>query len=269
MSNAKEHSMNQSYLSVSHLFGWRVRTTDGMTAGLRDVLVDTEHWTIRLLAAEAEAWAPERELLIAPRMVAGYDEARAELDLDADAETLRSSPAMAAEDGLAGFGDEDALPPDWDAHWRAEIDPDEGVGPPPAPTDEIGSEVAADLGAETDLSADDVLCAETLFGWAAETADGVALTINDLVFDDRDWALAYLDVSIGASSAKAYGAAAAGSRGSEQPCLVPRQSIDWLNRVGETLRLAVWAQELRTAPTMPSPVAFDERAQVRVYEPGS
>jgi hypothetical protein len=259
--------MNQSFLSLTHLFGWRLRTTDGMTAGLLDALLDTDQWTIRLLAAEAEGWAPERELLIAPRMVAGYDEARAELDLDADAETLRSSPTMATEDGLAGFGDEDALPPDWAAHWRAEIDPDESADPPPAPTDEIGSEVAADLGAETDLSADDVLRAETLLGWAAETADGVTLTINDLVFDDRDWALAYLDVSIGAPSTNAAGASAADPHGSEQPCLVPRQSIDWLDPVEETLHLAVWAQELRTAPAMPSPVAFDERAQVRVYEP--
>ncbi|WP_462321904.1 hypothetical protein [Halochromatium sp.] len=259
--------MNQSFLAVSHLFGWRLRTTDGMTAGLRDVLLDTDNWTIRLLAAEAEAWAPERELLIAPRMVAGYDEARAELDLDADAETLRSSPAMAAEDGLAGLGDEDALPPDWAAHWRAEIDPEEGVDPPPPPADELEAEVAADLGVETDLSVDDVLRAETLLGWAAETADGVALTINDLVFDDRDWALAYLDVSIGSSSANAQGASAASGHAKEQSCLVPRQSIDWLNRAGETLHLAVWAQELRAAPQRASPVALDERAKVRVYEP--
>ncbi|MEA3641679.1 MAG: hypothetical protein VBE63_17300 [Lamprobacter sp.] len=261
--------MNQRFLAVSHLFGTRLRTTDGMTAGLRDVLLDTDQWIIRLLTVEAEAWAPERELLIAPRMVTGYDEARAELDLDADAETLRSSPAMVAEDGLAGLGDEDALPPDWAAHWRAEIDPEAGVDPPPPPADELESEVAADLGVETDLSADDVLRAETLLGWAAETADGVALSINDLVFDDRDWALAYVDVSIGSLNANVQGASAASGHGhaKEQPCLVPRQSIDWLDRAGETLHLAVWAQELRTAPQRPSPVVFDERAEVRVYEP--
>ncbi|MBK1620794.1 hypothetical protein CKO42_20640 [Lamprobacter modestohalophilus] len=259
--------MNQSFLSLTHLFGWRLRTTDGMTAGLLDALLDTDQWTIRLLVAEAEGWAPERELLIAPRMVAGYDEVRAELDLDTDAETLLSSPAMSAGDGLAGFGDEDALPPDWDAHWRAEIDPDDVVDPPPAPADEVESEVAADLGAETDLSADDVLRAETLLGWSVETADGVALTLNDLVFDDRDWALAYLDLSMGGPSTTAGGPAAADPHGSEQQCLVPRQSIDWLDPAEETLHLAVGAQELRTAPAMPSPVAFDERAQVRVYEP--
>lgn len=259
--------MNQSFLSLTHLFGWRLRTTDGMTAGLLDALLDTDQWTIRLLAAEAEGWAPERELLIAPRMVAGYDEARAELDLDADAETLSSSPTMATEDGLAGFGDEDALPPDWAAHWRAEIDPEEVVDPPPAPADEVESEVAADLGAETGLSADDVLRAETLLGWSVETTDGVALTLNDLVFDDRDWALAYLDLSMGGPSTTAGGTAAADYDGSEQQCLVPRQSIDWLDHAEETLHLAVGAQELRTASAMPSPVAFDERAQVRVYEP--
>lgn len=258
--------MNQSFLSVNTLLGWRLRTRDGMTAGLRGVLLDTDNWTLSLLSAEAEGWAPERELLLAPRMVTGYDEARAELDLDADADTLRSSPTLATEDGIAGFGDEEALPPAWDAHWRAEIDPEDGVDPPPAPTEELDTEVPADLGIETDLSADDLLRAETLMGWTAETADGVNLTINDLVVDDRDWALAYLDVGIGDPSAVAEGSGGSG-RGSEQPCLVSRQWIDWLNHSGETLHLAVWAQELRTAPAVPSPVASDARSQVRVYEP--
>lgn len=174
---------------------------------------------------------------------------------------------MATEDGLAGFGDEDALPPDWAAHWRAEIDPEDVVDPPPAPADKVESEVAADLGAETDLSADGVLRAETLLGWTVETADGVALTLNDLVFDDRDWALAYLDLSMGGRNTTAGGTAAADPHGSEQQCLVPRQSIDWLDPAEETLHLAVGAQELRAASAKPSPVAFDERAQVRVYEP--
>jgi hypothetical protein len=52
-----------------------------------------------------------------------------------------------------------------------------------------------------------------------------------------------------------------------EPCLVARQAIDWLNPAGETLHMAVWAEELRTAPAMPSPVAFDERAPVRIYAP--
>ena len=259
--------MNQSFLSVNTLLGWRLRTTDGMTAGLRDALVDTENWSIRLLVAEAEGWAPERELLVAPRMVAGYDEVRAELDLDADAETLRASPTMATEEGMAGFGDEEALPPDWGAHWRAEIDPEDAVDPPPPPADEIESEVAADLGAETDLSLDDMLRAENLLSWSVETDDGVALTINDLVFDDRDWALAYLDVTISAPSASSTQEPAAGRRDSKEQCLVPRQSIDGLNPAEQTLYLAVGGQELRGAQRVSSPVAFDQRAQVRVYEP--
>ncbi|MFP4063773.1 MAG: hypothetical protein ACLFQ1_12265, partial [Halochromatium sp.] len=92
---------------------------------------------------------------------------------------------------------------------------------------------------------------------------GESWIIDDLVFDDRDWALAYLDLSMGWPSTTA----AADPHGSVHPCLVSRQSIDWLDPAEETLHLAVGAQELRTASAMPSPVAFDERAQVRVYEP--
>lgn len=256
--------MNQSFLSLNTLLGWRLRTRDGATAGLRDALLDVDSWTLRLLSAEAEAWAPERELLLAPRMVSGYDEARAELDLDMDAETLRSSPTMANGDGISGIGDEESLPPAWDAHWRAEIDPEDAVDPPPVPTEELDTEVPADLGVETDLSANELLRAETLMGWAAETADGVSLTINDLVVDDRDWALTYLDIGISDPGAEGPGGS---GRDDPDQCLVSRHAIDWLNHSGETLHLAVWAQELRTAPAVPSPVALDERSHVRVYEP--
>ncbi|MFW5724517.1 MAG: hypothetical protein ACOCWF_08140, partial [Halochromatium sp.] len=106
-----------------------------------------------------------------------------------------------------------------------------------------------------------------------ETADGESWIIDDLVFDDRDWALAYLDLTIGEPSADAGAGAGAGAEAAadqdarEPQCLVPTQSIDWLDPQEQTLHLAVGARELRTAPAMPSPVAFDGRSRVRVYEP--
>jgi hypothetical protein len=259
--------MNQSFLAVSTLLNWRLRTNDGLLAGLRDLLIDADDWSVQLMSAEAEGWAPERELLVAPRAVTGRDEVSAALELDIDAESLRASPSLSTDAGLAGVGDEAALPPGWDNHWRAEMDPEDGVDPPPAPTEDLDAEVAADLGAETGLSIDDLVRAETLCGWTAETADGVSFVIDDIVVDDRDWTLAYVDVALGETDEEAAAPAAADARAAgETSCLIPRQSLDWLNRSAETLHLAAWAQELRAAPVVASPVAFDERATVRVYE---
>ncbi|WP_200335834.1 hypothetical protein [Thiocystis violacea] len=91
--------------------GFKLRTIDHTSAGLRDLILDTERWSVRFLAAEADAWAPDRDVLVMPSSVAGVDEAGRELELAVDAETLRSSPLLTPGDDLDGLEEDGWLPP--------------------------------------------------------------------------------------------------------------------------------------------------------------
>jgi hypothetical protein len=83
--------------------------------------------------------------------------------------------------------------------------------------------------------------------------------LRDALLDTEQWTIRFLSAEAEAMTADLSGR--------ELACLVPRQSIDWLDRAGKTLHLTVRAREIRTAAVRPSLVAFDDRAQMRVYEP--
>ncbi|WP_295885778.1 hypothetical protein [uncultured Thiohalocapsa sp.] len=103
---------------------------------------------------------------------------------------------------------------------------------------------------------------DTLRGVQVETADGTALVVQDLLIDDSDWSLSYLDLLLPADRDARGGAEAKPLR-----CLLPPRGIDWLNTDAGKLHLTVWMQELRDAPTQPLPVAGGEAVRVRVLEP--
>jgi hypothetical protein len=263
--------MNPTYRSAEALLGCRLLTRDGMEAGLRDLILDIEQWRVRFLTADAKNWALDRDAVLVPRLVASIDEDRGIMSLDLTASGLEASPLLSVSDGLAGFDVAGMpTPPNWREHWRArmqpegefprEDDPGGDMAPPPAPGED--DEVGADLSAETDLSADQLIRAETLRGLRAETADGTVLTIQDLLIDDTDWALAYLDLLLPADRG-----ARGGSEAKPLRCLLARSGIDWLNPKTETLHLSVFMQELRDAGTGQLPVAGGAGTSVRILTP--
>ncbi|MCG6940234.1 MAG: hypothetical protein LJE69_03165 [Thiohalocapsa sp.] len=260
--------MIQSLLSADALLRCRLLTLDGAVAGLTDLILDTEGWRVRFLAADVRQWAPDRDALVTPRLVADVDEASGVVSLDLTAADLAATPPLAVRNGIAGFDEAGVVvPPNWREHWRARIQPEGGVDAPPAPAE--GGEVAADLFADVDLdperiSAAQLVRAETLRGMRTETADGTVLRIQDLLIDDRDWSLAHLDLLLAADRGTRGGGDAKPLR-----CLLTPSGIDWLNTEAGTLYLSVWVQELRDAPTRPLPVAGNDGVKVRVLEPAA
>jgi hypothetical protein len=111
------------------------------------------------------------------------------------------------------------------------------------------------------LDVEQLIRADTLRGMLAETVDGSLLRIRDLLIDDSDWSLAYLDLL------RADGPGSRGGQGEALRCLLGRNGIDWLNRRAQTLHLAVWMQELRKAPAGRLPVAGGADTPVRILTP--
>jgi hypothetical protein len=257
--------MNQSLLSADQLLRCRLLTTDGTEAGLADLILDTAEWRVRFLAADARQWIPERDALVIPRLVADVDEVGGVVSLDLSGADLAATPPLAVGDRIAGFETAGiVVPPNWREHWRARMQPEGGVDAPPAPAE--GEEVAADL-ADPDLdpeqiSAAQLVRAETLRGMRVETADGTVLRIQDLLIDDTDWSLALLDLLLAADIGARGGGEAKPLR-----CLLTPTGIDWLNADAGTLYLSVWMQELRDAPTRPLPLAGSGGVRVRTLEP--
>ena len=251
--------MHPSFRSAETLLGCRLLTRDGFEAGLTDLILDTQAWRVRFLAVDAQTWALDRDALLTPRIIADIDAARRLISVDLTAADLKASPLLDVGAGLGGFGNAGMpRPPHWREHWRARVAPEAGMPPPPPPAH--AGETAADLSAETELSADQLIRVDTLRGLRAETADGSELRIQDVLIDDTHWTVAYFDLLRTADR---------GARGREPGplrCLLPPGAVDWLSPKAETLYLTVFIQELRDARTQRMPVAGGAETSVRVLD---
>ena len=244
--------MSERYLSANRLLESRFRTIDGATVVLRDLILDAASWEVAFLAAEVEGWAPGRQVLLLPGDIARVDEAGGAVALALDAPALRVSPSLVAGSELGGVGADVAPPRRWRSRWAAGAEPERrGDARPPAPD-------PVEIPAMRTGDAADMIRAETLCSFGVETADGATLRLLDLLLDDTTWTLAFLELAVGP---KSDGRIAERVRQATR-CLVPRRDIDWVNRRGQTLHLAVWGDELRSAPLGPHPAA-EKGAQVR------
>jgi len=254
--------MTESYLSANQLLGSTLRTLDDVGVGVTDLILNTEDWSVRFLVAEADAWAPNKKVLVAATSVTGVDEQRRALGLDLTADTLRAHPLVISDDDGPYELQREALPrPEWEGHWRAEMQPELASDAPPIPMDSVEVEITDLLGMDPDFSAERWTRADVLLRSASETADGDAARVIDLLIDNTDWALTYLRVALGPSgSGRPVDAA-----GATTECLIPRRCIDWLDAEAETLHLAIFEQELRDAPLQPDPTAGSS-TQVRMFE---
>jgi hypothetical protein len=228
--------MDKTELRAGDLIGYRVHAVDGEAGALRDLVVEPVGWQVRYLVVDADAWAPDHEVLVAPRSLGGVDEARRELDTELSIEQVRNSPALAAGSPVVRDFEENWYRHyGWQEYWQAEIDV-EVVPEPPVPPAPPAEEP---LPAEANADSPGLLRVEDLRGWQAVTTDQVPLPVIDLLLDDSDWHIDFFEVELDG---------AGGRR-----CLVDEDFVVGADPVAERLYLAIDAAALRNAPRRAHP----------------
>jgi hypothetical protein len=247
------------HLSANALLNWRLRTVDDVAAAVSDLIIDTQVWAVRFLAADAQSWAPNRQVLVGTPAVAGVDAVRGEIDLALDAEYLRNGPVLGSGESPSNLKLRSVPPPGWEQQWRATVAPEESVPAPPPPAPETLA--GAVLGSAADSGS--LVRMATLNTCRVETADGVRTQIADLLIGDADWWLSYLDLAMGPDASRRV----SDRMRTATRALVPRECIDWFDRDACVLYLTIWADELHDAALEkhPAAVAEDDRL-VRVVK---
>lgn len=243
--------MQKSYLKAADLVGYRVRTTDEGEAGLRDLAIDTALWRVPYVLVDAEAWAPGHDVLVALRSLAAVDEAARAMDVELTIDEVRDSPTLATDAPVARDYEENWYRHEgWEDQWAVEAstvdasEPAEPVSPP----------VEEPLPGEVNAQGPGLVRFEELRLWQGETSDGEAVKVVDLLVDDSDWSVAYVEVELKPEKAT-------------EPCLVECTLITSLDREVERLYLGAAASELRGAPMGSHPGANDHR-EMRILDGG-
>jgi hypothetical protein len=192
------------FRTIADLKACTIGATDGDIGSIEDVYFDDESWTVRYLVVDTGTWLPDRKVLISPLSFRkdGHESERLLVHLTKD--QVRNSPEMDRAQPISrqaevAYSQYYGYLPYWEGPYRW------GAGPYPLP---------GDLGREREGSAQTAVGAETMardreqrlhgrehlrsadevMDYYIQATDGEIGHLDELIVDDRDWAIRYLAV---------------------------------------------------------------------------
>ena len=196
--------------SLSEPEGYRLSARDGEIGHCNDFICDDAHWTVRYMVADTGGWLSHRKVLIAPTLLDGPDWDHRRFPVRLTRQEIEDSPPLDSDAPISRryehtYHDFFMTPYYWvgTSAWGNYPYPDM-MAPP-----EIGAHgeelrPSADrpgqpggTGAELPAEHADALHLRSLrevTGYSVLAADGHAGKLEDIIVDDRSWALRFLVV---------------------------------------------------------------------------
>lgn len=174
---------------VKELTGDTIAATDGEIGRVDEVYFDDEDWRVRYLVVDTGGWLAGRKVLISPISIDRSKSTEDAIAVGLTREQVEHSPPIEAdkpvsrqyEEALAGhYG--------YSLYWA----PPEASG---MPTRERADQAAQALKeAKRKASESHLRASSEVIGYSIRAADGAIGHVDDLVIDDRNWAIADLVV---------------------------------------------------------------------------
>jgi hypothetical protein len=156
---------------------------DGEIGRIERGYFDDEQWVVRYFVVHTGGWLLGRDVLIAPRSVAGVDEKNQRIALDLSREQVENAPPIdrarpVSRHYEAEYHRHYGWPPYWETSaFGMPIPP---VEPPAGSVSEPADPHLRDSG--------------EVVGYHLQARDGELGHVHDLVLDDQDWAVRYFVV---------------------------------------------------------------------------
>ncbi len=187
---------NRVLTNTKHLKGFAIGATDGEIGTVTQVYFDDQTWAIRYLVVDTGGWLGGRIVLISPISVFNTDHEAKRLDVALTREQVEKSPDIdthrpvsrqyeAAYFGYYGY------PYYWEGPnlWGPSFDPERTVIQTTA-----SAETAAERVRRASLDSH-LRSTEALTGYHIGAAGGEIGHLDGFVFDDRAWAIRYVEVA--------------------------------------------------------------------------
>jgi len=164
---------------------------DGQMGSISELYFDDQSWTVRYLIVNTGGWLSSRNVLIAPIAVAGIDDADASMRIDLRKEQIEQAPLVEKAKPISRQYEEAYYEHfRWAPYWQAGATvlgtPIPYPDPPPMNVDEP---VFSESPEKSHLRS-----SAEVTGYGIHAQDGEIGHIEDLVIDDEDWNVRYVEV---------------------------------------------------------------------------
>jgi sporulation protein YlmC with PRC-barrel domain len=189
--------------TVSELQGRAIAASDGEIGSVEDVYFDDVGWTVRYLVVDTGHWLPGRTVLISPmaiRKAGGVDGAipvaltKAQVERSPSVDTDLPVNRQYELEYSRYYG----YPFYWSGpyRWGSVRYPDDLTATGPGPVPAVGAAPPAPAVRDTMESGGDphLRSARDVTGYYIEATDGDIGHVEDLLVDDREWAIRYMIV---------------------------------------------------------------------------
>lgn len=181
----------RSIRTLDSLKTYVLSARDGEIGKLEDVYFGSNHWIVRYFVAGTGGWLGQRHVLVAPRAVRRVNEAERILEIDLERDQVKGSPPTDLEVMMSRKYEElyhrhYGWEPYWTGASRASGDGSSTRESPPAFVEE---EASAELPNPSLRSGDEIR------GCQIQARDGFIGHVEDLLIDDGEWRVRYLEVN--------------------------------------------------------------------------
>ena len=243
--------------SVKEMKKFEVVATDGRIGSVDDFYFDDERWAIRYVVVTAGRWPPGRRVLISPLSVSGIEWGDQRLRLSISRDQVKHSPGIDMHQPVSRRHERDYLnyygypyywghAGLWGAHAVPMLPTPEQIAAQRARAAEVERQ-AADQG-DTHLRS-----ASEVSGYAIRALDGDLGHVDDILFEDVNWATRYFVVD---SSNWWFG----------KHVLVAPESISGISWPERTVSVNVTRQLLKNAPHHDRAAHVDRQWEAAYYQ---
>jgi len=170
----------------------RLGAEDGEIGRVKDIYFDDQSWTVRYLVADTRTWLPGRLVLISPASVAGIDQQDVKVNLTK--RQIEASPSVDTDKPVSRQHELDyARYYGWPMYWYG---PELwGSAPYPVFDGTVSERPTSDpLRNQSETGDPHLRSASEVVGYHIHGTDDKIGHVDDLITDDTDWGIRYLDV---------------------------------------------------------------------------
>ena len=178
--------------NIKDLLGFRIAAKDGDIGMVKDFYFDDETWTVRYLIVKTGAWL-SREVLISPEAVIDHSWEAGTFSVGITREQVRDSPDIDTEKPVSRQQEAElAKYYPWQSYWGTGFYAG-GVWGIVEPTPRVDPRTIREVD-RTSISHEDrhLRSSKKVTGYHIHAADGDFGHVNNFIFDDQTWQIAYL-----------------------------------------------------------------------------